>query len=442
MPDDGGIKQSIEFQLDALMLVSASGVSVDVREVMRELNIFEDLFSNTLTGSLFISDTQNLINVLPIVGAEYLVVNLVKPSTPFKISKVFRIYKISDRRKGTPNSEDYVLHFCSEELILSESIKISKSYKGMSVSAMVKDIATAYLKIDAKKFPASALTETTGNFDVVVPLWTPLYTINWISRMARNGLSPSCSFVFFEDGLGYNFKSIEELSQQEPVQVVNFMPVNLAGESGEQKSGNQNAKSDTQQRLESAEEYDMMNTPDMLRGIQSGLFAGKLMRVNILDQQIKTMTASGTDLFNNTKHTNKNTFIQTGQDRTKVIQTKHHDAFYRIAADNLKVETWMLQRNAYFSALHGFQIKVVLPGNMNMRAGTVVQLNLPAATVGLKEEKPMDILYSGKYLITAIRHKIDRTKYVCILELSKDSIEQPLPTPMEANPKMNKLRQL
>lgn len=435
MADSTGIQYAAEFRLESLTIIGASGRYVDLHEVMRELNIYEDLFSNTLTGSLFISDTQDLINVLPITGAEYLILSLVKPSTPWKMSKTFRIYKITDRRKGTQSSEDYVLHFCSEELILSESLKISKSYKGLTVSTIVKNIARDYLKIDATKFPSSELTQTIGNFDVVVPFWSPFYTINWLSRMARTGNSPSCSFVFFEDSQGYHFNSIEAMSQQEPIQIVNFMPMNLAGQTKEKSP-----KPDIQMRLESAEEYELTNAPDLLRSISSGMYAGKLTRVNTLDQQIKTTKVSGTDLFGKTKHTNKNTFIQTAEDRTNDTQTDHHDAFYRVAADNLKVETWMLQRNVYLSSIHGFQVKVVLPGNMNMRVGQVVQMNLPSATGGRPEEKSMDKLFSGKYLITAIRHKVDRVKYVCVLELSKDSIETPLPVPLEGSVAINKIR--
>lgn len=435
MPIPDGLQYATQFQLDDLTIITASGVLVDLREVMHELNIFEDLFSNTMTGSLLISDTQDLINVLPILGTEYLLIKLSKPSSPWKLEKTFRIYKITDRSKNTPSLENYILHFCSEELVLSESLRISNSYKSIPISDIVQDVTKNYLKIDSVKFPPSELTRTVGNFDIVVPFWTPFYTINWLSRMARTGQTPGCSFVFFEDSIGYHFTAIELLTQQKPLQVVNFMPLNLAGETREKSD-----KPDTQQRLEAAEDYEMTNAPDMMRLISSGMYASKLMVVNTIDQQIKITTLDGTDFFKKTKHTNKNTFIQTETDRTHLKQTEHHDAYYRVSVDNLKVDTWLLQRNAYFAALHGFQTKVVVPGNVFLRVGQVITLNLPAASIGRKEEKPMDILFSGNYLITAIRHKIDRAKYVCILELSKDSITEQLPGPLEGNSTLNKIR--
>lgn len=436
MPIEEGIRAATDYQIDELTITGSSGRVVDLREVMRELILYEDLFSNTMTGTLFISDTNDIINLLPIVGGEYISLAVTKPSSPTKIQKTFRVYKITNRSKASPSSEDYILNFCSEEVVLSESTLISHSFQGQTISEIVQDIATKYLKIDSKKFPTAALTSTTGTFDVVIPFWTPFYTINWLARMARTSAAPGCSFMFFEDSQGYHFNSIELLTQQTPVQVINFMPMNLAGTTREKAE-----KSDTQMRFESAEAYELTNAPDLLRSISSGSYASRLMRVNILDQQFKVMDLDGIEFFGRTKHTNTNTFMQPCKDRMRVEQNKRHDAYYRVAVDTLKVETWMLQRNAYISALHGFQMKISLPGNLGLRVGQVVSLNLPSASIGTEEKKPMDFLFSGNYLITAVQHKIDRNKHICIIELSKDSIQAPLPPPLEDKPFIDKLRQ-
>ena len=433
MSTTDGINKSIEFSLDELVIVGASGVSADLREVMREMNIFEDLFSNTMSGSLFVSDAQNLINLLPIVGAEYLAVTFSKPSTPWKLRKVFRVYKITDRRKNSHASEDYMLHFCSEESILSESVRISKAYKGMTVSEIIKDITVSFLKIDKAKFPSSELTSTVGNFNIVIPNWNPFYTINWLARMARTGDTPGCSFVFFEDSEGFHFRSIESMTQQTPLQSINFSPVNFSGERTDTP--------DIQVRLESAEDYALTGAPDLLRSISTGVYGGRLITVNPLSQKITTSSVNSAVLFNQTHHLNDHPFIQLNQSRLDLPQTEQYDSNFRISADNLNVDTWMIQRNTYLASMHGFQVKVSVPGNMYLRVGQVVTLNLPAAVAPSKESKPMDRLFGGKYLITAIRHKIDRTKYVCILELSKDSLTEPLPIPITTSPGLRRLRQ-
>jgi len=435
MPNQDGLQYAAQFDLQSLVLVGSSGQQIDVREIMYELNIFEDLFSNTMTGNLFLSDTQNIINLLPIVGVEHLVVTLVKPSTNWKIEKVFRVYKISNRTKKSAASEDYLLHFCSEEMVLNEGIKISNAYREAKISTIIGDIAYKYLKIDKKKFPQSELLETFGTYNIVLPYWTPFYAINWLSRMAQVSTAKSCSFFFFEDSDGYHFNSLEMLSQQSPIQNINFTPLNMAGETGEQ-----GRETDTEQRLQAAESYEMVRAPNLLRSLSGGQYAGKLLRVNVLDQQVKVSTLDGDIFFNNTKHLNPHPFIQNNKLRTDIPLTKSYESFYRVMVDVNKPESWVLQRNAYITGLHGFQFKVVLPGSMHLRVGKVVNLNMPAASLGTKEKKPMDNLYSGNYLITAIRHKITRTNYACVVELSKDSLKSGIAAPLEHNPAMKRLR--
>jgi hypothetical protein len=431
-----GIGNATEFELKSLVLTSATGGQVDLREIMQELNIFEDLYANVMTGNLLIQDTQNLINRLPIVGAEYLSVTFIKPSTTWQLKKTFRVHRITNRSKVTAASETYMLHFCSEELILSQSIKVSNSYKDMTVANIIRDIAYNYLQISSEKLPQSELTPTTGDFSVVVPFWSPFYAINWLARMASTARSTSCSFMFFEDSLGFHFNSIENLSQQAPLQAINFMPMNFAGATREKSKD----KTDMQQRLEAAESYELVSAPDTIDLFNTGVYSSKLMTVNVLDQAIRSHEQDGLGFFNDTRHANDFSYLQDAKDRTHKYPTRHHEAYYRVAVDQLKVETWLLQRNAYIAGMHGYRVKVAMPGNMLLRVGQVVTLNLPVASVGFKEGKPMDELLSGNYLITSIRHKLDRVKYVCILELSKDSITDTLPAPLENSGNMSKLR--
>jgi hypothetical protein len=434
MPDTEGLSKATQFQIDSLLIVGSNGVSVDVRQLMRELNLYEDLFTNTMYGNLLLSDTQNLINILPIVGSEYLVVSLSKPTTPWKITKTLRIYKITDRRRNGAYVEDYILHLCSEETILNESIKISKAYKGLPVSDIIQDITKNYLQIAPSKFPPASITNTMGNHNIVVPFWTPFYTINWLVRLARTAQHPGCSFAFFEDRDGFRFTSIEALSQQTPVQSINFMPMNFHGEHNTQES-------DMQMRQESAESYEIVEGLDVLRSISTGMYAGKLVTINPIEQRINVHSLDAATLYNNTKHPNPFSCLTLAPDRTRHTLSEHHDANFRVAADNLSVERWMLQRDAYLSGIHAFRIRVAIGGNMLLRVGQMVQLNLPAAMAATKDGKELDRLFTGKYLITAIRHKVDRTKYVCILELSKDSLTAELPAPLLSSPTLNTIRQ-
>ena len=72
--------------------------------------------------------------------------------------------------------------------------------------------------------------------------------------------------------------------------------------------------------------------------------------------------------------------------------------------------------------LQGTCLKLVVKGQSYIEAGDVIEFKMRAidekATEG--EEDPQ---FSGKYIITKVRHQINPTKYVMVLECAKDSVK-------------------
>ena len=71
---------------------------LSLREIMSELQLFESIFKNTLTGFIEITDTQNLFVNWPIVGYETIEMIFDNPSDEdfVPITKKFRIYTITN----------------------------------------------------------------------------------------------------------------------------------------------------------------------------------------------------------------------------------------------------------------------------------------------------------------------------------------------------------
>jgi hypothetical protein len=72
------------------------------------------------------------------------------------------------------------------------------------------------------------------------------------------------------------------------------------------------------------------------------------------------------------------------------------------------------------------RIKVTVPGDPKLMAGTVVVFN----TYGINPTnnpdagRDPDPLYSGKYLVAACRHIVKNNGYITVMELVKDSNQQ------------------
>ena len=96
-------------------------------------------------------------------------------------------------------------------------------------------------------------------------------------------------------------------------------------------------------------------------------------------------------------------------------------------ANDIRIETYVPTRTAQINLANYTVVKLVVPGDPGLTAGTVVEFNLMTIKPSLTQ-KELNPYYSGKYLITAVRHIIrplDST-YQTIIEIAKESSATPI----------------
>ena len=125
-----------------------------------------------------------------------------------------RIYKISDRTFETQSLQNYKVFFCSEEVILSSQKYIRKSYHGVGIDFMIKDILQNQLKVSANKVKNGIFSSTGANYDIIVPRMQPLEAALWLNTRAYN--DSETLYFFFENRDGFNFTSYEKLISLDP----------------------------------------------------------------------------------------------------------------------------------------------------------------------------------------------------------------------------------
>ena len=134
---------SVEIQ--TLALISSSGQFINLTDYMAEINFFEDMFSPFMGGTITIVDSRNLLKELPIVGDEYIVAKIKTPSTNSFISKMFRVFSVTDREIVRDlNTQTYNLHFISKEAVLDSLKPLYKSFSG-KISDVAQKIFDDYL---------------------------------------------------------------------------------------------------------------------------------------------------------------------------------------------------------------------------------------------------------------------------------------------------------
>ena len=67
-----GINFAGEYEILELSIHSSSGNIFPLEPKTLTINLYENIFNNTVTGDILILDTDNLVMNLPIIGQEYL----------------------------------------------------------------------------------------------------------------------------------------------------------------------------------------------------------------------------------------------------------------------------------------------------------------------------------------------------------------------------------
>lgn len=405
-----------------LKLISSTGKVADLLPMYNAINIYEDIFQSVVTGTIEIYDGVNLLVDYSIHGNEYLYITFGRPgevSLEERYTKSFRIYKVSNRiktRKGQIQS--YVLHFCSEELIFSNQLNISRSYNGGSVTEYVTNICLFDLKIPFNKL--IDFEQSIGPNKFTLTRKKPIETIEYFSKYSfSSSLSP---FVFFENKNGFNFVSLESLYKRDPVSKIKYSTAKFTEETDTSPFINSNNVND----------FKFNNCFDVNKATKQGLYSSKLFTLDLISQKYTQYDISllneinsrvmidGYFPFNNATNRNEKAMYEEYDSNINYFLTN------RGRSDNYYVEDILTQRNMQIQLINNTELHCVVPGNPQFTAGFTVEFDIPAFTENLKSEKVLDPYYSGKYLITAVRHVMVPGTLQTVLELSKNSLSAPM----------------
>jgi len=438
VPLPPAIRYPQDYSISNLTLLTPAG-TWDFKNIMVELSYHEDLFNNTASGYLMVSESANFIETLHLNGNEFLRMTFsVGGNISTQIDKVFRIYKM-DTRKQENNmyTMSYALYFCSEEMLLNEQYKISKAYPNTEIYKNVLDILLNQLNISPQKI--ANVEQTYGSYDFVIPTIKPFDAINWMSNYARpaSGILGS-DMVFYEDKYGFNFRSLQSLMKNPVYHNYSYNPKN---------TDPSNLNSDEFNVLT----YEFLNSFDTLGAINSGIFANQLISVDILTRTRKVTNfdygAYQSDVnvvkLNNNPITNqytnrkKDQLNQTPQAVVKLIFSNFsQDSSNYIkqcpgaVAHNIYAETYIPYRTAQMSLSNYTRLKISVPGDSALTVGMVVGFSLKSNN---PNNNSPDSFYSGNYLVTAVRHIITN-RYITVLELAKESVPTPYASPDNNSP--------
>ena len=440
-----GIRHAGEYTLTDLKLLASSGEVIDLNLNYISIDIYENMFSNGLTGSITIIDTNNLIMNTPIIGQEFLSFKIMTPgldNIPIDFTEhVMAVYKI-DTRDADRGFETFQLHFCSPELLRNNRVRLSKSYDG-NISDTVNRILKDKKSVNTRK--ELFIESTLGNKKIISPNKNP-YSL--IKDLTTDAISDNGSphFVFFENLHGIHFRTLDSLYNQSAVAE---FTASDRGDVDFKGGGVSNFEEDLKRVLK----YQFGSNNDTRRNIKSGMFGSKTISYNIFQKNYEVrkydyfeefdsfgrvsgvgdnfpIYSKGAVDFANSLSDFKDAkiYLHSTSKDTNGLDTQHYVGTNTNYTPN-DIEKTIAHRESKSTELdNGVKINMEINGNTTIRMGSIIDFQLPlVGTVHTDDE--YDVYHSGRFLITKARHSFEKinNRYIIYMSAVKDSFNQELP---------------
>ena len=454
IPDFAG-----DYVLPDVVITNHRGQKVDVKEIMTELNIYESIYKNAVTGSIVLTDTTNLIARMSIQGLERLSFHLKTPGVTSgkedvvdaseKTGEPFHIYKISNRKQLSQTIASYTLHFASREFMRNMRTKVSQAYDGKYDRAVI-DIMKDPEYLDSRK---KLHYEATGNANkIVIPNLPPFDAINMIAKKSIADKSKGVGYYFYETTSGYHFRSWQSMITSQgnfprpQRQNLYYQPLKMENETFATDQDKLNRV------FESVEAYQFVNNfHDVVANTTLGTYGHRVISYNMFDKNYDVSDYNFHNEFDKTPHTdtvgtsanNKYPIMDTPVDYDNAkgisdykesrvsLQTTspflHDKDVGRYGLDALqdgeKTGEQVSQSN---QVTQGTVLLLTVQGQSQLEPGNLIKFHLKDVNVVTgKDSNPTDPRFSGNYIITKIRHTVHLDDYKMILECVKDSVAKP-----------------
>lgn len=396
---------------------------ISLFEVMQTMEIYEDIFSKSIHGHIEIKDIDGGLSKYMITGGENIRITILKPLPSSEIiidRSDLIIYNISKVEVGENNTMLYKLYFMPAGAISAQKKRIFKVFRNnTSISSLINTIYSDVSGGLTLFTRANNLPALQKNF--LSPGYTPYEAIDFLSkRSCYNG----DYFLFFErlnklNNGNHVFSSINNLkdhwTENGPTPVILYQPIvsNITPE---------NATAILASYMQIQDNFDHINN------MNAGFYNSRIRMLDLIYRNY-------TDLFLNYS-TIQNELRTNNLMETTNVFLNYNSAYPEYPGERLMVRsyndvfanknTWV-RTDVYGSLnLSNMRINIDIPGGNNLiGAGNIVDLKIPntyAKSLNLEGSLvPDDIVYAGKYIVTAVRHIFNISSYIKKLELSRDS---------------------
>ena len=420
------------------------GRTVDIRQGVVGFVYYENILAPSVTATVVVVNTggtirgengkmQGIYNGLPLRGGERVIIKIAgnsKSNDGLDFSKnVTQYFYVASIQNVDVSAEKelFTLHLVSRESITNQTIRVGRKFPtSQTISDSVSDIIKDYLKSD--KF--GTIDQTQNKYGFIGNLKKPFSIITWLASksVAYNGpgKDSTAGFLFYETQEGFNFRSIDNLINQDPFeQDYTYSPgvVKFDDPSKDFKiikysiDRNQDLMGKLQRGAYSSERYyinPVSFKPD-IRHFKSTDYMGDDGINNLGDEKISLPTIDDDKSLGDLPTRIFVGMLDVGTVEKTTTDKGWNDPVER-NADPAKTQAQSMMR---YNQLMSQIVEITVPLNTNLNAGGVIRCVFPS--IDRSKRKSPDVQSSGLYMIRELAHYFDNKGSYTKLKIVRDS---------------------
>ena len=415
--------------------------------------VYESIESATIEATFVFEDSAGLSNVF--TGSEEIQFKV----NGSVVSRTYRLrsYNINSRQRINQTTDVFIVNCCSDEYVMNEVINVfgksDKVFEEIEASSIIKTLVKGkdYLNSGKKLF----VEESLNKHEIIATNWRPIDTIYWVTnksvRKKQTGGKPQNGFTFYENALGYHFKSLDKMIDDinkmtptkgtDPQRGSTRLYEYLFGPKKTDDGSNDQFKIDS---IAFPEERNF------LMGLRHGTWTGFSMGfdpVNIansqmggesVDLKVEKEVYKISEIWESMSHLGGkkavNPVSRISGDYKSLVDSPKRMRYAFLPAQNFDqknkqepaknyADTVYLQSYQWLrmESLKNTKLQIVVPGNLDLYAGSGVSVTMPT-TEKSGDKIKTDKRFSGRYMITTIAHKGTPDSMSTEMLLMKDAV--------------------
>lgn len=396
-----------QYELVKLTITTNSNtpIEIDIHAIMYDMTIYESLFNDCISGNISIVDADNLVREVCLGNFEKIHIEFNTAGVD-EVTKLDVIcYKVGPPYRMSDHASGHILYFASEEMFSSLR---SKEFSGYNeeVSLIVTKLYEKLKRVDSPKPLDASKTKNIENF-----VFTGQELFKAISMAALKAVSvkEDTGYVFYEDMDKFNFKSLEELYQQEPV--IEYVYKN--------SSVFEDVYNRHEEAFNSYQDYEILEGDNIAQKVMDGQYGSTWQNFTLATKSLEVYNYTASQAYNSAKSlgqypypTNKNV-SSSFLDKLFLSYTNSPNSLIPIV--NAKMNK--LRSNSVVISIGVF-------GNSKLRVGNVCKANIPNwSKNGMQPTGADRDVLTGKFLIAEIKHVFTQKLYTQRIKIVKDAFE-------------------